>query len=96
MDSTRISALSEADRAALRLRKFGFVFQFGQLLPDLTALDNITIPLLLAGRKRTEAIRQSSERTLYSFAVDGKQLPTFAAVSSLRVRLAATLLLEGA
>jgi putative ABC transport system ATP-binding protein len=57
---TRVSALDEAARAALRLRNFGFVFQFGQLLPDLTALDNVTIPLLLAGSKRADALRRAA------------------------------------
>jgi putative ABC transport system ATP-binding protein len=53
---TVITALSEARRSALRLKEFGFVFQFGQLLPDLTAIDNVTIPLLLGGMKRRQAL----------------------------------------
>ncbi|TFD49585.1 ABC transporter ATP-binding protein [Cryobacterium frigoriphilum] len=53
---TVVTALSEAHRSKLRLTQFGFVFQFGQLLPDLTAVDNITIPLLLAGMKRRQAL----------------------------------------
>lgn len=60
-DGTVISNRSEADRAELRLREFGFVFQFGQLLPDLSALDNITIPLLLAKVPRRIAIKQAQE-----------------------------------
>jgi putative ABC transport system ATP-binding protein len=55
----RVSILSEADRARLRLVEFGFVFQFGQLLPDLSALDNVTIPLLLAGVSRSEALARA-------------------------------------
>ena len=51
-----INSLDEADRAQLRLREFGFVFQFGQLLPDLSAEDNVSIPLLLAGRPRRAAL----------------------------------------
>lgn len=54
-----VSALSETERSALRLSEFGFIFQFGQLLPDLSALDNISIPLLLKGMKRADALRQS-------------------------------------
>ena len=46
------SALGEPKRARLRLTDFGFVFQFGQLLPELTAVDNVSIPLLLAGTRR--------------------------------------------
>ena len=54
-----VSELREADRARLRLDEFGFVFQFGQLLPDLTALDNVALPLLIAGRPRKQAVRQA-------------------------------------
>ncbi|TFD92065.1 ABC transporter ATP-binding protein [Cryobacterium lactosi] len=76
VDSRVISVLREPERAALRLRKFGFVFQFGQLLPDLTALDNVTIPLLLAGRKRADAIRQSSAwLDRLGLAGEARQLP---------------------
>ena len=41
--------------AAFRNRHIGFVFQFHQLLPEFTALENIVIPALIAGRKKTEA-----------------------------------------
>ena len=61
VDGTVVTALSEARRSALRLTQFGFVFQFGQLLPDLTAIDNITIPLLLAGMKRRQALAAAQE-----------------------------------
>ena len=52
-----IGALGEAERSRLRLNRFGFVFQFGQLLPELTALDNVSLPLLLAGQGRKAARR---------------------------------------
>ena len=54
-----VSDLSEPDRARLRLSEFGFVFQFGQLLPDLSALDNVSLPLMLAGEGRRRARRQA-------------------------------------
>lgn len=60
-DGTVISDLSEEERSRLRLTEFGFVFQFGQLLPELTAVDNVTIPLLLSGVKRTKALRTAEE-----------------------------------
>ena len=59
-NDVEITALNEAARSALRLKEFGFVFQFGQLLPDLTAIDNVTIPLMLSGVKRRDALRQAA------------------------------------
>jgi putative ABC transport system ATP-binding protein len=50
-----LGSLPDATRTRLRRDEFGFVFQFGQLVPDLTALDNVTLPLRLAGLKRREA-----------------------------------------
>ncbi|WP_461163166.1 ABC transporter ATP-binding protein [Arthrobacter sp. R4-81] len=69
-DGTDLTRLNEARRAQLRLGDFGFVFQFGQLLPDLTALDNITIPLLLSGVKRKQALREA-ESWLTRLGLDG-------------------------
>ena len=61
-DTTQdIATLDEAARSRLRLKEFGFIFQFGQLLPDLSALDNVTIPLLLAGTPRRRALAQARE-----------------------------------
>ena len=59
--SQDIAALDEAARSRLRLKEFGFIFQFGQLLPDLSALDNVTIPLLLAGAPRRKALTRARE-----------------------------------
>lgn len=56
-----LSALDEATRSGLRLREFGFVFQYGQLLPELSAVDNVTIPLLLAGTRRRAALEAATE-----------------------------------
>lgn len=55
-----ISALDEPKRSKLRLTDFGFVFQFGQLVPELSAVDNVSLPLLLGGAKRPEALRRSA------------------------------------
>jgi len=46
-DGERIDTLSDKKRCRLRRRDFGFVFQFGQLIPELTAADNIAMPLIL-------------------------------------------------
>jgi putative ABC transport system ATP-binding protein len=64
------SALGEPKRTRLRLTDFGFVFQFGQLLPELTAADNVSLPLLLAGTRRPEALRRSTE-LLERLGLDG-------------------------
>jgi ABC-type lipoprotein export system ATPase subunit len=49
------SELNDAELTTLRREKIGFVFQFFQLLPSLTALENVELPLLLAGAKKSEA-----------------------------------------
>jgi putative ABC transport system ATP-binding protein len=49
------SELADAELTQLRRHKIGFVFQFFQLLPSLTALENVELPLLLSGAKNTEA-----------------------------------------
>ena len=51
----RLDALSDDRRSALRRDKFGFVFQSGQLVPELTAEENVALPLLLSGTRRVPA-----------------------------------------
>ena len=58
-DGGRLDTLPEGRRSALRRDRFGFVFQFGQLVPELTAEENVALPLLLAGTARAEALRQA-------------------------------------
>lgn len=50
-----LGRLNSKRLAAFRNRHIGFVFQFHQLLPEFTALENIVIPALIAGRKKSEA-----------------------------------------
>jgi putative ABC transport system ATP-binding protein len=52
----RVDALGEPARSELRRSRFGFVFQFGQLVPELTAEENVALPLLLDGTGRAEAL----------------------------------------
>ena len=52
----RIDTLREEQRSRLRRDRFGFVFQFGQLVPELTAEENVALPLLLGGIRRHEAL----------------------------------------
>ncbi|MCW2892184.1 MAG: macrolide transporter ATP-binding protein [Actinomycetia bacterium] len=56
-DGQVLNTMSEADRTKLRRTAFGFVFQFGQLVPELTAADNVALPLLLNRTKRKVAYK---------------------------------------
>ncbi len=55
IDGTDLFALNEDQRAALRAQKLGFVFQSFQLLGNLTALENVMLPLELSGRRDARA-----------------------------------------
>jgi putative ABC transport system ATP-binding protein len=50
-----VTAMSDAERSALRRSEFGFVFQFGQLVPELTCVENVALPLRLNGSSRKAA-----------------------------------------
>jgi putative ABC transport system ATP-binding protein len=69
-DGARIDTLSEGERSRLRRTEFGFVFQFGQLVPELPALENAALPLLLNGESRTAAFR-AAEGWLDRLGLDG-------------------------
>jgi len=56
-EGERIDTLAEAKRTDLRRRHFGVLFQFGQLVPELTALENVALPLLFDGRGPDESLR---------------------------------------
>ncbi len=56
----RIDGWSEARRTALRGTRLGFVFQSGQLLPELPAVENAALPLLLGGVRRAEAVERAA------------------------------------
>jgi putative ABC transport system ATP-binding protein len=56
LGSQKISALSDAQRSRLRLKNFGFVFQDGQLIPELSARENVAVPLMLLGLSRRSAL----------------------------------------
>ncbi|MDX2642123.1 ABC transporter ATP-binding protein [Streptomyces sp. PA03-1a] len=56
-----LSAMNDARRSALRRSEFGFVFQFGQLVPELTCAENVALPLRLGGTSRKEATRTGLE-----------------------------------
>jgi putative ABC transport system ATP-binding protein len=52
---SRVDTLNDANRTRLRSSQFGFVFQFGQLVPELSVADNIALPLLLGKVRRRAA-----------------------------------------
>ena len=55
----RLDTMSEEDRSGLRRDHCGFVFQFGQLVPELTAEENVALPLLLAGGRRNDSLKEA-------------------------------------
>jgi putative ABC transport system ATP-binding protein len=55
----RVDTMRETERSALRRDRFGFVFQFGQPSHELTAEENIALPLLLGGVRRTVALKEA-------------------------------------
>ncbi|MDN8626146.1 ABC transporter ATP-binding protein [Corynebacterium ureicelerivorans] len=54
-DDRDVAAMSDAERSRLRLEHFGFIFQDGQLLPELTATENVALPQIMRGMPRSQA-----------------------------------------
>ncbi|MEV1174856.1 ABC transporter ATP-binding protein [Nonomuraea sp. NPDC049784] len=61
-EGQRIDTASEADLTSLRRHSFGVVFQFGGLVEDLTAVENVALPLLFNRRPRQESLRAAQTR----------------------------------
>jgi putative ABC transport system ATP-binding protein len=61
LDRHRIDQEREPARSELRRRHFGFVFQSGQLLPELPADENVALPLMLGGMRRREAVQRARQ-----------------------------------
>jgi putative ABC transport system ATP-binding protein len=59
-DGQRLDTRPEEERTQLRRTDFGFVFQFGQLVPELTAADNVALPLLLNRKARKKAYQSAA------------------------------------
>ncbi|MDQ1275729.1 MAG: lipoprotein-releasing system ATP-binding protein [Euryarchaeota archaeon] len=55
IDGKDVTKMSDKERSAMRNRMLGFIFQYHHLLPDFTALENVMMPLLIAGKSRNEA-----------------------------------------
>lgn len=61
IDGTDVTRLKDKDLARFRNQRLGFVFQFHQLLPEFTALENICIPALIAGKSKKQASQRAKE-----------------------------------
>ncbi|WP_289075155.1 ABC transporter ATP-binding protein [uncultured Bacteroides sp.] len=61
INGTDVSSMKEKELSAFRNKEIGFVFQFHQLLPEFTALENVTIPALIKGVSAAEAKKKSME-----------------------------------
>ena len=69
-DGRRLDSLSDDRRSALRRDRFGFVFQSGQLVPELTAEENVALPLLLSGTRRGPAMK-AARKWFGALGLDG-------------------------
>lgn len=65
IDNTDVSKLGSNEMARFRNRHIGFIFQFHQLLPEFTALENVTIPALIAGTDVKKANERAKELLAY-------------------------------
>ena len=64
-DGTDVLALKDKELARFRNRNIGFVFQFHQLLPEFTTLENVAMPALIGGEKRFDAFARAKELLSY-------------------------------
>lgn len=71
-DSTEVTSLNEEARAKLRRERLGFVFQDGLLLPELTAQENVALPLMLSGVPR-ESAESHAAQWLDALGLEGMQ-----------------------
>lgn len=61
VEGVEASDLPERERSRLRLNRIGFIYQFHHLLPEFTALDNVALPQMIAGRSRRQARDRAAE-----------------------------------
>ncbi len=59
------TGLSDGERTGIRRRELGFIYQFHQLLPEFSAQENVAIPLMVAGVKRSKALERARELLVY-------------------------------
>ncbi|MFY1688388.1 ABC transporter ATP-binding protein [Plantactinospora sp. WMMB782] len=97
-DGIRVNELPDSRRAELRRSDFGFVFQFPGLLPELSADENVALPLMLAGTRRREAVSRA-RRMFPALGLDGLERRRPGELSggqAQRVAIARALILEPA
>ncbi|MDQ1254967.1 MAG: lipoprotein-releasing system ATP-binding protein [Euryarchaeota archaeon] len=61
LDGNDVTKMSDKARSEMRNRMLGFIFQYHHLLPDFTALENVMMPLLIAGNDRKEAMKTAEK-----------------------------------
>ena len=91
IDGRATSELSDSELTALRRRRVGFVFQSFQLLPTLTVLENVELPLLLAGasrsaeaaRERLEWVQLADKAASFPYQLSGGQMQRVAIARAL-------------
>jgi len=70
LEGVRIDSAPDRERSRLRRRHFGFVFQEGYLVPELTAVENVALPLMLLGHPKAKALREAY-RWFEPFGLEG-------------------------
>ena len=71
LDKTDFASLSNDGLSQIRLHNFGFVYQFHHLLEEFSALENVALPLLIAGQSMTSA-KETSAKFLTSIGLEGR------------------------
>lgn len=71
IDGKDVTKMSDKERSAMRNRMLGFVFQYHHLLPDFTALENVMMPLLIAGKSMEEA-KSTAEKLLKEVGLEDR------------------------
>jgi lipoprotein-releasing system ATP-binding protein len=71
IDRNDVTLMSDKERSEMRNRMLGFIFQYHHLLPDFTALENVMMPLLIAGKKWKEAM-ETAEKLLKEMGLEDR------------------------
>lgn len=95
LEGKNILKLNETKRAALRLNKIGFVFQFDGLLPEFTVLENVNMPAIIKGKSK-EARAKKLLENLGILHLVGKMPPSISGGEKQRAAIARSLINEPA